>query len=135
MRPLPAGPDRTPPLIAALDKDFHDDVTQQLPAVTAKIVKRRAEAHPSPDVSIVIPALNESASLVELEERVRETLEPLTSYEIIFVDDGSADESWAVMRTLAEVDGRVRSIRLRRNFGKAMGLGRIGRARGAASSS
>jgi glycosyltransferase involved in cell wall biosynthesis len=84
-----------------------------------------------PRISIVIPALNESESLPELERRIRETLQPTDPYEIVFVDDGSTDDSWAVMQRLASGDSRIHAVRLRKNFGKAMGLSAgFSRARG-----
>lgn len=75
-----------------------------------------------PDISIVVPGLNEAPSLPELARRVRETLQDEESYELLFVDDGSTDDSWSVIQSLHLQDPRVRGIRLRRNFGKAMAL-------------
>lgn len=75
-----------------------------------------------PRISIVIPGLNEADSLPELAARIAETLEDREDYELIFVDDGSSDDSWKVMSRLSAEDSRVRAIRLRRNFGKAMAL-------------
>jgi len=57
--------------------------------------------------------------LAELHRRVSANLEPLSEdYEIVLVDDGSPDESWAVLRGLAARDRRVRALRLSRNFGQ-----------------
>jgi len=75
-----------------------------------------------PDISIVVPGLNEAPSLPELARRVLETLQDEESYELLFVDDGSTDDSWSVIQSLHLQDPRVRGIRLRRNFGKAMAL-------------
>lgn len=75
-----------------------------------------------PRISVVIPALNEAESLPELTKRITETLDGKETFELIFVDDGSTDESWKVMQRLVEADPRVRAVRLRKNFGKAMGL-------------
>jgi len=75
-----------------------------------------------PEVSIVIPGLNESQSLAELARRVHVALEPLGSYELIFVDDGSTDDSWQRIVALHEENPNVRGVCLRRNFGKAMAL-------------
>lgn len=85
----------------------------------------------SPRISVVIPSLNESESLGELEQRVREALEGHETYELIFVDDGSSDDSWKVMKGLTQLNPSVRAVRLRKNFGKAMGLSAgFSRARG-----
>jgi len=75
------------------------------------------------DVSIVIPLLNEAESLPELEEWIRRTMQSHNmSYEIIFVDDGSTDESWSVISTMAEKNETVRGIKFRRNYGKSAAL-------------
>ena len=76
-----------------------------------------------PDISVVIPLLNEAESLPELYERiVAHTAEVGLSYEIIFVDDGSNDDSWAVIEQLAAHDKAVHGIKFRRNYGKSPAL-------------
>ena len=75
-----------------------------------------------PQVSIVVPGLNESESLPILAEQIKEALAPDTTYELIFIDDGSTDNSWEVISGLSAADPAVRGIRLRKNFGKAMAL-------------
>jgi glycosyltransferase involved in cell wall biosynthesis len=75
-----------------------------------------------PSVSIIVPGLNEADSLAELAERIRKSLEGQRSYEVIFVDDGSTDHTWATIRALRDADPRVKGIQLRKNFGKAMAL-------------
>lgn len=84
-----------------------------------------------PHVSFVIPGLNESESLPELASRITKAMEGREPYEIIFVDDGSKDNSWQVITELSEKDARIKGARLRHNFGKAMAL-KVGfrRARG-----
>ncbi|MFO7896558.1 MAG: glycosyltransferase [Candidatus Cloacimonadales bacterium] len=72
-------------------------------------------------LSIVIPVLNEAESLQTLYAEIMENL-PQTDYEIIFVDDGSSDESFSIMQKLAVADSSVKVIRFRKNFGKAAGL-------------
>jgi glycosyltransferase involved in cell wall biosynthesis len=74
-----------------------------------------------PAVSIVVPGLNEAESLPLLAEQISEALGD-TPYELIFVDDGSTDNSWATICQLHEEDPAVRGVRLRKNFGKAMAL-------------
>jgi len=74
-------------------------------------------------LSIVIPVLNESESLRQLHSQINQAVEPLDwELEIIFVDDGSTDDSWKVIETLRAEDHRVSGIRFRRNFGKAAAL-------------
>ncbi len=75
-------------------------------------------------ISIVVPLYNEVDSLATLHaELVRTfTSNHLEPAEIVFVDDGSRDGSWGVIKTLADLDPRVRGIRFRRNFGKAAAL-------------
>lgn len=76
-----------------------------------------------PDISVVIPLLNEAESLPELYERiVAHTAEAGLSYEIIFVDDGSSDDSWQVIERLAAQDAAVHAIKFRRNYGKSPAL-------------
>jgi glycosyltransferase involved in cell wall biosynthesis len=74
-------------------------------------------------LSIVIPVYNEADSLAILHRELLEVADA-QGYEldIIFVDDGSTDRSWQVIRQLADGDGRVRGLRFRRNFGKAAAL-------------
>ena len=74
-------------------------------------------------ISIVIPLLNEEESLAELYQWLTKVLMlNRFSYEIIFVDDGSTDDSWRVIMQLAEKDAQVRGIRFLRNYGKSQAL-------------
>lgn len=74
-------------------------------------------------VSVVVPLLNEEESLPELTERVHQNLSQFgRTYEIIFVDDGSTDKSYDVIRSLKEKFPAVRAIRFRKNFGKSAAL-------------
>ncbi len=74
-------------------------------------------------VSVVVPLLNEEESLPELTERVHQNLTQFgRTYEIIFVDDGSTDKSYDVIRSLKEKFPAVRAIRFRKNFGKSAAL-------------
>jgi len=75
------------------------------------------------DVSVVIPLLNEAESIGELHSWIRNVCDKNNlSYEIIFVDDGSTDESWKVITQLREADYNVKGIRFLRNYGKSAGL-------------
>ena len=55
-----------------------------------------------PQISLVIPLLNESESLAELIKRIHDAVSDHYHYEIIFVDDGSTDDSWQVIKELAQ---------------------------------
>jgi undecaprenyl-phosphate 4-deoxy-4-formamido-L-arabinose transferase len=86
----------------------------------------------APALSIVIPVFNEAQSLVALHQRLARTLATIgRPHEIIFVDDGSRDESANVLRTLRGRDATVRVIRFNRNYGQhAALLAGMERARG-----
>ncbi len=75
------------------------------------------------DISIVIPLLNEEESLPELTQWIEKVMnEHNFSYEIIFVDDGSTDNSWETIVKLKEKNPNIKAIKFRRNYGKAAGL-------------
>jgi undecaprenyl-phosphate 4-deoxy-4-formamido-L-arabinose transferase len=85
-----------------------------------------------PDVSIVVTVYNEAGSIEELYRRTLSTLDSGTrTFELIFVDDGSTDGTFAALERLHEADPRVRVVRFKRNFGQhpAMHAG-LSRARG-----
>lgn len=74
-------------------------------------------------ISMVIPLFNEEESLPELYEAiVRELTSRSGDFEIVFVDDGSTDGSFATLKRLQNRDPRIRIIRFRRNFGKSAAL-------------
>lgn len=74
-------------------------------------------------ITIVVPLLDEEESLPELEKWIRQVMEEHGfSYEIIFVDDGSTDKSWAVVQQLLAQNSSVRGIKFRRNYGKSAAL-------------
>ncbi|HPM04807.1 MAG TPA: glycosyltransferase family 2 protein [Candidatus Cloacimonas sp.] len=72
-------------------------------------------------ISIVIPLLNEAESLTQLYQEIVQHTQG-HDLEIIFIDDGSTDVSFEILKSVAELDKRVRVIRFRRNFGKAAAL-------------
>jgi len=75
------------------------------------------------DISVVIPLLNEAESLPELEAWIAKVMERKSlSYEIIFIDDGSTDNSWEIIETLRQNSAAVRGIKFRRNYGKSAAL-------------
>ncbi len=88
---------------------------------------------PAPSISVVIPVYNEGpARLRELYSRTAATLdEAARTFELIFVDDGSTDGTFAELERLHDEDERVRAVRFKRNFGQhaAMHAG-LARARG-----
>jgi glycosyltransferase involved in cell wall biosynthesis len=76
-----------------------------------------------PLLSVVVPAMNEAGNISALHEAIVAVLEPAgISFELIFVDDGSTDGTWAIIASIAKADARVVGLRHRRNFGKARGL-------------
>jgi undecaprenyl-phosphate 4-deoxy-4-formamido-L-arabinose transferase len=91
-----------------------------------------AEAGGDPELSVVVTLYDEVGSLDELYRRTVATLDPLgRSFELIFVDDGSTDGTFAELERLHAGDPRVRAVRFKRNFGQhpAMHAGLV-RARG-----
>jgi undecaprenyl-phosphate 4-deoxy-4-formamido-L-arabinose transferase len=94
--------------------------------------RRAREAVPAPDVTLVVTLYNEVDSLEELYRRTVAALDPgPRSYELIFVDDGSTDGTFAALERLHAGDSRIRAVRFKRNFGQhpAMHAG-LSRARG-----
>src|SRR5262245_46438663 len=77
----------------------------------------------TPDYSIVVPIHDEAGCLPELTERLADLMEKLDGpAEVVLVDDGSHDESYALMRQAQEADPRFRLIQLSRNFGHQAAL-------------
>ena len=75
------------------------------------------------DISLVIPLLNEEESLPELSAWIKKVMmENNYSYEIIYVDDGSTDNSWCVIEQLREKNPNIKGIKFQRNYGKSAGL-------------
>lgn len=75
------------------------------------------------DISVVIPLYNEEESLPELSSWIERVMNGNGfSYEIIFVDDGSTDESWNIICSLKVKNPNIHGIRFRRNYGKSPAL-------------
>lgn len=73
------------------------------------------------ELSVVVPVYNEEETLQELARRLRQVLaKTVSSWEVLFVDDGSRDRSWEIITRLAQEDPRVRGLRFSRNFGHQM---------------
>ncbi len=78
---------------------------------------------PAPDISVVIPVYNEAANLRSLAARLIPALESCgVSFEAIFVDDGSEDNSLAALRALCAPEPRFRALSFSRNFGKEIAI-------------
>jgi glycosyltransferase involved in cell wall biosynthesis len=77
----------------------------------------------APEISILVPVFNEQDNLTPLYERCRQTLNAYGKpFELLFIDDGSTDESYARIRALFEKDSAVRAVRFVRNFGQQMAI-------------
>lgn len=75
------------------------------------------------DVSIVIPLFNEDESLPELSEWIsRVVIQHQLSYEVIFIDDGSTDNSWQVIQNIIQHNNNFKAIKFQRNYGKSAAL-------------
>jgi glycosyltransferase involved in cell wall biosynthesis len=76
-----------------------------------------------PEVSIVIPVHNEEESITILGDRIRESMSgDAGSYEVVFVDDGSTDRTYAILKGMHEHDRRVRVIKFRSNYGQSAAM-------------
>ncbi len=74
-------------------------------------------------ISLVIPLLNEADSLPELHAWITDVMRQNNfSYEIIFLDDGSTDNSWTIISDLAQKDEHVKGVKFKRNYGKSQAL-------------
>lgn len=74
-------------------------------------------------LSIIIPVLDEEESLVELHSQIESVCQQgKINFELIFIDDGSTDDSWKIIKELSEKHEPVSGIKFRRNFGKAAAL-------------
>ena len=77
----------------------------------------------NPEITVIIPAKDEEESLPELCQWIsRVMLAHGFSYEVIFIDDGSTDNTWQEIQKINEVDSRFKGIRFNRNFGKSAAL-------------
>lgn len=74
-------------------------------------------------ISLIIPSYNEEESLQELYDWIKQVVDANSmSYELVFIDDGSKDNTWKIIEELAEKDSNIRGIKFRRNYGKAAAL-------------
>ena len=73
--------------------------------------------------SVVVPTLDEAGSIPELSQRLRKVLdEEDLDWDVLFVDDGSRDDSFAVLRALHDADSRFKVLRFSRNFGSHIAI-------------
>ncbi len=78
---------------------------------------------PVAHISVILPVYNEEAVVPELYRRLSRSLQPLTDdYELVFVDDGSRDQTWSVISNLAQGDQHIKALRFSRNFGQHYGI-------------
>ena len=81
------------------------------------------------DLSIVIPLIDEAESLPELTAWIENVMnENHYSYEVIYVDDGSSDNSWEVIEQLRSKNSNIKGLKFQRNYGKSAGLNEAFRA-------
>ena len=75
------------------------------------------------NISVVIPLLNEKESLLELTDSLNDVMKSYNfSYEIIFIDDGSSDNSWDIIEELSSKSDTIKGIKFHRNYGKSQAL-------------
>lgn len=91
--------------------------TARIPSPTTDLGRRDRSSL----ISVVVPAFNEEGNLAALYDAIRAALETL-EWELVFVDDGSTDHTFDVIRELAQRDDRVRGLGLSRNFGHQYAL-------------
>ena len=102
------------------DTDATRDATDARPASTAA---GGGLAGQVPELSVVVPMNNEADNVLELHERLTTVLSELgITYELVFVDDGSTDTTFAKLRALVARDTHLTALRLKRNFGQTAAL-------------
>jgi glycosyltransferase involved in cell wall biosynthesis len=81
-----------------------------------------ARKDPLPKIAVVLPVHSEAANIAPMAGRLGELMQPVADWQIVFVDDGSADDSLMQIRRLATADRRIRYVALVRNFGHQVAL-------------
>jgi len=93
--------------------DEQEQLTEDWPSATTD----------APEISVFLPVYNEEPNLRPLHAKLDEALKALgRSAEIVYVDDGSTDDSLKILRDIAELDPRVRVVALRRNYGQTAAM-------------
>jgi glycosyltransferase involved in cell wall biosynthesis len=99
-----------------------ETATSIMPAPVSEIASETV-LETVPEISIVVPVYNEEENLLPLHDKLAEALGALgLTYEILYVDDGSSDRSFALLESIAQKDRNVRVIRFRRNFGQTAAM-------------
>ncbi len=76
-----------------------------------------------PSISVIVPVYNEAPNLRELYNRLKKALDDYgKSYELLFIEDGSTDESFSILKELHNLDSRIRAVRFARNFGQQVAI-------------
>ncbi len=116
-----------------VDCTIQKSIIHNLQSIQSKnLQSKNLQSMNTPKLSIVLPIYNEEESLPHLLDELRPSLEKIgLPFEIICIDDGSKDNSFAELKKLHQQDERVRVIRLRRNFGQTAAFAAgFNRARG-----
>jgi len=86
-------------------------------------LSKNMDKNDCPDISVLIPLYNEEESLPELYNKLTDVFSKIKkSYELIFIDDGSSDNSYQVLEDIYRKDRRIRVFQFRKNYGKSAGL-------------
>lgn len=91
--------------------------------MSSEIINTVIAGNESIHISVIVPLLNEEESLPELEAWIDKVMnENSFAYEIIFIDDGSTDNSWQVIAQLSAKNSNIKGIKFQRNYGKSAAL-------------
>ncbi|MFZ5517369.1 MAG: glycosyltransferase family 2 protein [Candidatus Zhuqueibacterota bacterium] len=84
---------------------------------------KKNDKNECPEISVLIPLFNEEESLPELYNKLTEVLSQMKmSYELVFIDDGSTDDSYSVLEKIHQHDSRIRVYQFRKNYGKSAAM-------------
>jgi glycosyltransferase involved in cell wall biosynthesis len=115
--------DAATPIFQTIPTDDPADALRFCQALSAFLNDDHVAKTPQPELSLVIPVFNEQENLTLLYQRLCASLEPITaSFEILFINDGSQDDSLPILQALAAKDGRICVIDLSRNFGHQVAI-------------